>query len=188
MQKNCNWTKHKFPETSNIKLIDSLNQRISIEEIKKIVKSLKTQKAQGLDNTANEMMKYLDKTNNLQTLFINIMESGYFPDSWNQILVCLIYKSGIKDDPNKYRSTALSNCLEKLFNTIFFNNLLSKPQKKKKKKKKSPAHTEFHKNRRTLDDIFRITFLSYLSNLYFITISRKLMIRYGKIQKIGLIS
>ena len=130
MQKNCNWTKHKFPETSNIKLIDSLNQRISIEEIKKIVKSLKTQKAQGLDNTASEMMKYLDKTNNLQTLFINIMESGYFPDSWNQILVCLIYKSGIKDDPNKYRSTALSNCLEKLFNTIFFNNLLSKPQKK----------------------------------------------------------
>ena len=111
MQKNCNWTKHKFPETSNIKLIDSLNQRISIEEIKKIVKSLKTQKAQGLDNTANEMMKCLDKTNNLQTLFINIMESGYFPDSWNQILVCLIYKSGIKDDPNKYRSTALSNCL-----------------------------------------------------------------------------
>ena len=188
MQKNCNWTKHKFPETSNIKLIDSLNQRISIEEIKKIVKSLKTQKAQGLDNTANEMMKCLDKTNNLQTLFINIMESGYFPDFWNQVLVCLIYKSGIKDDPNKYRSTALSNCLEKLFNTIFFNNLLSKPQKKYIYIYISPAHTEFHKNRKTSDDIFRITFLSYVSNLYFITISRKLMIRYGKIQKIVLIS
>ena len=118
------------------------------------------------------------------------MESGCYPDSWNQILVCLISKSGIKDDPNIYRSTALSNCLEKHFNTIFFNKLLSKPQKKKKKKKKkkTPPHTEFQKNRRTSDDIFRITFLSYLSNLYFIPISRKLMIRYGKIQNIGLIS
>ena len=65
------------------------------------------------------------------------MESGCYPDSWNQILVCLISKSGIKDDPNIYRSTALSNCLEKHFNTIFFNKLLSKPQKKKKKKKKN---------------------------------------------------
>ena len=131
LQKNCNWAKHEFLEPSNTKPVDSLNQKITIEEIKKSFKSFKSEKVQGLDNAVNEMIKCLDKsiTKNLQTLFINIMESGYYPNSWNQAFICLTHKSGIKDDPNKYRSTALSNCLEKLFNTIFFNKLLSKSQK-----------------------------------------------------------
>ena len=74
LQKNCNWIKHKFPETSNIKPIDSLNQRITTEEIKEIVKSLKSQKAQGLDNKTNEMMKCLDNsiTNNLKLCLLTL--------------------------------------------------------------------------------------------------------------------
>ena len=49
----------------------------------------------------NEMIKCSDRNmiKHLRTLFNNIMESGYYPISWNQGLFCSIYKSGKKDDP-----------------------------------------------------------------------------------------
>ena len=65
----------------------------------------------------------------LQTLFNNIMESGYYPTSWNQGLICSVYKSGKKDDPNNYRDVTLSNCLGKLFNTTLYNRLQNEVQK-----------------------------------------------------------
>ena len=65
----------------------------------------------------------------LQTLFNNIMEYGYYPTSWNQGLICSIYKSGKTDDPNNYRNITLSNCLGKLFNSILYNRLQNEIQK-----------------------------------------------------------
>ena len=54
----------------------------------------------------------------LQTLFNN-MESGNYPTSWNQGLICSIYKSGKKGDLNNYSGITLSHCLGKLFITTF---------------------------------------------------------------------
>ena len=44
LQKNCSWTKQNFPELLNIKPIDSLNQKMTIEEIKESIKCLKFKK------------------------------------------------------------------------------------------------------------------------------------------------
>ena len=52
-------------------------------------KYLKVKKAPGLDNITNEMIKCSEKSiiEHLETLFNNIMESGYYPTSWNQGLI-----------------------------------------------------------------------------------------------------
>ena len=50
-KKNCNLTKQNFSKPLNTKPIDSLNQKTTIEEIKKSIKYLKTKKAPGLTST-----------------------------------------------------------------------------------------------------------------------------------------
>ena len=89
----------------------------------------------------------------LQTLFNNIMESDYYLTSWNQGLICSIYKLGKKDDANNYRSKTLSNCLWKLFNTISYNRLQNELQKNIVL---SPAQAGFQKDHKTSDLIFTL--------------------------------
>ena len=81
------------------------------------------------------------------------MESAHYPTSWNQGLICSIYKSGKKDDPNNYRGKTLSNCLGKLFNTILYNSLQNEPQENIVL---SPAQAGFRKDHRTSDHIFTL--------------------------------
>ena len=97
----------------------------------------------------------------LQTLFKNIMESAYYPTPWNQGLICSIYKSGEKENPNNYRGITLSNYLGKLFNTILYN----RPQNELQKKNifLSPSQAGFQKDHRTSDDIF--TLFSLIKNM-----------------------
>ena len=116
---------------------------------------MKTKKAPGLDNITNEMIKFSDRNmiEHLQTFFNNIMESGYYPTSWNQGLICSIYRLGKKDDPNNYGSITLSNCIGKLFNTILYNKLKNEIQKYILL---SPAQAGFRKFHRTSDQIFTL--------------------------------
>ena len=160
LQKDCNLTKQDFPEPLNTKPIDSLNQNITIQEIKESINYLKTKKTPGLDNIRNEMIKCSDRNmiEHPQTLFNDIMESGYYPTSWNQGLICSIYKSGKKDDPNNYMGITLSNCLGKLFNTILYNRLQNELQKNIVL---SPTQAGFRKDNRTSDHIFTLFSLIY---------------------------
>ena len=86
---------------------------------------MKTKKTPGSDDITNKMIKCFDRNmiEHLQTVFNNIMESGHYPTSWNQGLICSIYKLSKKDDPNNYRGITFSNCLGKLFNTILCNRV-----------------------------------------------------------------
>ena len=91
-------------EPFNTKAIASPDQKIKIEEIEESIKYFKTKKAPGLNNITNEMIKYSDRdmTEHLQTLFDDIMESGYYPTCWNQRLISSIYKLSKNDDQNNY--------------------------------------------------------------------------------------
>ena len=93
------------------------------------------------------MMKHL------QSLFNVILNSGYYPQSWNHGLICSIYKSGKKDDPNNYRGITLSNCLGKLFNTILYNRL---QKELRNNKVLSSAQAGFRKDHRTSGHIFTL--------------------------------
>ena len=87
----------------------------------------------------------------IKELFNKILDTSYYPESWNHGVIHSIHKSGDKKDPNNYRGITVTSCLGKLFSTILYkrieaylesNNLISKEQ------------AGFRKNYRTTDHIF----------------------------------
>ena len=72
-----------------------LDSPISLEEIKNMVKLLKSKKAPGPDKIRNEMLKtgiqFLSTA--LYKLFNLILHSGFFPKSWCKGIITPIYKS-----------------------------------------------------------------------------------------------
>lgn len=93
--------------------------------------AFKNWKSLRLENITNETMKCSDKIiiKYFQTLFNNIMEFGYYSDSYDQGLMFSIYKSGKNGNQNNYRCTTLSKCPGKLFNTILYNKLQKRHSK-----------------------------------------------------------
>ena len=78
-----------------------LDFRITNDEIKKAISSLKSGKATGLDKISSEMIKasvnVLLSVN--EKLFNAILRSGIYPKSWHDSYICPIYKSGSRSDP-----------------------------------------------------------------------------------------
>ena len=97
------------------------------------------------------MIKCSDKNviKHLQTLFNIVMKSEYYPNSWNERLIC----SGKREDRNKYRGITLLHCLGKLFSTILHNGFKKELQKSIDL---SSALVGFRKNHRTSDPIFTL--------------------------------
>ena len=79
-----------------------LDYPISIEEIAKAIKKLKTKKAAGLDRIRNEMIKTSSEfiKSSLEKLFNLILRSGVFPTSWSNGIITALHSSGNKDDPS----------------------------------------------------------------------------------------
>ena len=104
-----------------------LDYPISIEDIAKAIKKLKTKKAAGLDRIRNEMIKTSSEfiKSSLEKLFNLILKSGVFPTSWSNGIITALHKSGNKDDPSNYRGICISSCLGKLFCSILNTRLLN---------------------------------------------------------------
>lgn len=85
----------------------------------------KIKKHQVLDAITNERIKSSHESliKNIQKIFNQIFNSGYFPEAWSHNLIFSIYKSGKKDDAINYRGTNLYNCLGKFFNTILYKRV-----------------------------------------------------------------
>ena len=102
-----------------------LDSPISLEEIKNMVKLLKSKKAPGPDKIRNEMLKtgiqFLSTA--LYKLFNLILHSGFFPKSWCEGIITPIYKSGNKHDPANYRGICINSCLGKLFTSVLNTRL-----------------------------------------------------------------
>ena len=91
-----------------------LNSRITEEEISHVIKSLKSNKACGIDMILNE---YLKSTLNIMVskyvvLFDKILTSGHVPDSWAIGKIVPIFKNRVYNtDPSNYRGITLLSCL-----------------------------------------------------------------------------
>lgn len=116
----------------------SINDPISIEEVKRAVHGLKNGKAVGVDNVPNEILKSDKLTNILHELYNVCFSHGIVPDMWCQSIICPILKNG-KDyrDPLGYRGISLMSTVAKVFSQIMNerlvrylenNNLLSEEQ------------------------------------------------------------
>ena len=91
--------------------------------------------------------------NELKKPFNLVLDSGYYPESWNHGMIYTIYKSGPKHDPSNYRGITLTSCLRKTFSTLLHVRIENEVEKKKILSQ-SPAG--FRKNYRTTDHIMTL--------------------------------
>lgn len=114
-------------ETLNVAQ-SQLNNPITANEIEMAIKSLKLNKASGIDNIINEYlisMKHL-LLPTYEKLFNIILDTGIVPSDWTKGNIIPIYKNkGSKSDPTNYRPVTLLSCLGKVF-TYILNTRLSK--------------------------------------------------------------
>ena len=116
------------PVVDDIRNLDTstLNQPFTENEIRSFVKTLKNNKAAGIDGILNEFIKHtIDLLIPLYLkLFNKILDTGDIPEDWLAGLIIPIYKNkGSKDDANNYRGITLLSCLGKLFTSILNHRL-----------------------------------------------------------------
>ena len=110
---------------------DTLNSKISFEEVTKMAKKLKYGKASGLDMLSAELLK---NANNkffhvFTKLFNRLLESGKFPEEWSIGIIVVLFKGGDKTDLNNYRGITLLSIFGKFFLGVLLerlNNIISR--------------------------------------------------------------
>ena len=100
--------------------------KIDIPEISKAITELKKNKATGPDSIFNELLKckYVDLSNALLHLFNTILNYGKYPEKLMTNIITPIHKSDV-NDPQNYRSIAVSNSTNTLFTKIQYKSRLS---------------------------------------------------------------
>ena len=98
---------------------------IKIDEIKDILKVLKTNKAHGPDNISVSMIQLCgeDISVPLRIIFLNILDTGIFPEQWKQANVTPVHKKKDKQTVSNYRPISLLPIFAKIFERIIFKNL-----------------------------------------------------------------
>ena len=66
---------------------DCLNIPVSIEEVKKVLISLRCGKAVGIDNLPNEILKHKNILPLLHSLYAKCFETGLLPDIWKMSII-----------------------------------------------------------------------------------------------------
>jgi hypothetical protein len=111
----------KLRQKENSKnLLNELDTEITIVEIIKTAKKIKSKKAAHSDKINNEKIKYSVDilANGFIKVFNTIMKSGMFPTLWCEGLISPIFKSGNKLDPSNYRGICVSSSLGKFFCSV----------------------------------------------------------------------
>ena len=130
---------------------DLTDKPITVAELNKCVKKLKTGKSAGPDKISNEIIKYsgIVTCKAIVKLFNLIMDSGKYPTSWRKSFIILIHKSGDKLNINNYRGISLQNCIAKLFSAVINSRLVNFYESKF-----ADQQFGFRFNHRTTDSIF----------------------------------
>lgn len=103
-----------------------LNDPITVEEVKKCIRTLKNNKSPGNDMILNE---YIKCTQNVMLplyvkLFNKILNTGHFPKEWLTGVIIPLYKNkGDIKDVNNYRGITLLSCVGKLFTSVLNERL-----------------------------------------------------------------
>ena len=102
-----------------------LNDRISYDEVEKVLSKPKNNKTCGIDNILNEVLKNKDINMCLWSLFSKCFEFSCIPSSWSKAIMSLIPKSKECDPyvPPNYRGISLLCCISKLYSSLLNNRL-----------------------------------------------------------------
>ena len=144
----------------NEPVFSELDFTITPEEIEQSIKTLKKNKAVGIDCISGEMIQCSSShmMNGYVKLFNAILNTSHYPSAWKQGIIVNLFKSGQQHDPDNYRGLSINSCLAKVFNTIMNNrlnnfliekNIIDKSQIGFKKKARTSDHIswiQFSKN------------------------------------------
>ena len=147
----CNSFNNEKIKLRNKLNLDQLNKPFDLEEIKQGIKRPKTKKAPGIDCISSEMIKCFNNAllSKIKKLFNRILDSGYYPETWNHGLIYSIHKNDSKMDPLNYRR--ITSSLGKLFSSLIYNRI-----ENESKDILSPSQADFRKNDRTTVHIFTL--------------------------------
>ena len=133
-----------------------LNEPFSVDEIFKVCKALKNNKACGIDLILNEFLKNCpSEFYVLMTKYFNmILETGFVPSEWCVGIIQPIFKKkGSVNEPDNYRGITLLSCMSKVF-TALLNNRLG--EFLEEHDKLGQEQTAFRHGYSTLDHIFTL--------------------------------
>ena len=104
---------------------EELDKQIIFEEVKKVIRSLKTNKSFANDQLLNEyFIESLDKlSSHLVDICNAILYSGYFPNQWSEGIIVPIFKKNDPSDVQNYRGITLVSCFSKIFTGILNNRI-----------------------------------------------------------------
>ena len=110
---------------------NELDFEISQSEVSKAIAKIGGNKAPGLDNISNHMIKHGQCVliPILSKLFNACLTTGHYPAAWAGGAIRVIHKSGAYSDPNNYRGITITSAIGKLFNTVLnerFDKFLAK--------------------------------------------------------------
>ena len=109
-----------------------MDRDIEIEEVRRVLKKAKNNKAAGEDGCINEILKEAGEgmQQSLLTLFQKMWREERTPVDWERGIIVPIYKRGEKDNVDNYRGITLLSVVGKLYTSIL-NNRISKWIEKK---------------------------------------------------------
>ena len=104
---------------------EMLNSEITENKIMAALKKISVGKSPGPDQILIEYIKNTIQITlpTFTLLFNSIFRTGNYPDEWSDSIICPIFKSGCKKDPNNYRGISLVNSLCKLYSSVLNNRL-----------------------------------------------------------------
>ena len=153
-----NWPEKEDFRESTEKEPGPLDYPISDKEFDNAIGKLKANKAPGIDNILNEVLK-LGKDlikRHLLNLFNRILNTGKYPLLWSSGLIVPIHKKDDRSKVENYRGITLLSSLSKLFTSILNDRLYDYATKKGILKVEQGGFRKMHG---TADSIFILKML-----------------------------
>ena len=120
----CSSYKTKI-ETENLEFIEKAKKEndfkpVSLAELRKHIKNIKSKSAPGKDGILPVMLKHMpdEFCKHVLHLFNMSLKEGKVPDAWKESRITMLPKKPPASDPNNYRPISLLSCLGKLLERI----------------------------------------------------------------------
>ena len=99
--------------------------RVEPEEVQRILRGLKVNKATGPDGLSNRLLKLAAPAiaKSLATIYNASLENGVVPGEWKAVNVSPIFKSGDKTSLNNYRPISILPVVAKVFEKLVHQQL-----------------------------------------------------------------
>jgi hypothetical protein len=104
-----------------------LNEKITFEEVRKIIGRLENGKAAGIDEINNEIIKYGGEQAHvvIWQLVTLCFETEKAPEEWAKGMIFPIHKEGDKRNPENYRGISLLSIVGKVYTAVLQARLSS---------------------------------------------------------------